>query len=366
MKISKLKIPAKFEDDEFLRKINVLNKKYKTKGIYIDETYGCIPSSIIGNARPANELSNVNMDRLRTYIEEGKKYGIEFDYTMNAVWSAGLEFTRYGRESIISEIENLVKIGINRVSVSSPGIAKIIKNNFKNLKITISINNCVDSVHSVKRWEKEGVDKIVLNRNINREFELLKVLKAKSKINFELLLNSMCNLHCSLHQYHNLINGHNSNKNVNSINSHYPQNQCIYNMLNNPIEIICSAWIRPEDVEIYERFGFHNFKLDGRCLISDDILYTAEAYMTRYYDGNIFNLFDFYNERQHQPFQLFLDNRVLDGFLQDLINKKQNCRLCGGVNTKCNAIASSITCDNKKAKKIYKQILENQLEGEVF
>lgn len=366
MVVSKLKIPAKFDDKDYLKKINALNEKYQDSGIRVDETYGCIPVSVIGNARPADELPDVSMDYLKKFIEEGKAYGIGLDYTMNSIWSEGIEFSDDGRKKIVSEIRNLVTLGVEKVSVSSPGIHKILRNNFKDLEITVSINNCVDSVHAVKRWEKERVGKIVLSRHINREFELLQVLRAQSVVELELLLNSMCNLHCSLHQYHNLINGCRSNKNGDKLISKYPQNQCIYNMLSNPVEMICSAWIRPEDVHFYEKMGFHSFKLDGRCLSAEDVLYTAEAYLKRYYEGNFFNLFDFYNDRQEQPFHLSLDNRELDGFLEKMIEKKGSCRLCGGGNTKCKEIADNIVCDRENMKKAYKCMIRNQLEGEVF
>lgn len=366
MIISKLKIPAKFDDKDFLKKLNDLNERYHNSGIRVDETYGCIPISVIGNARPANELPDVSMDYLRKYIEEGKQYGIELDYTMNSVWSEGIEFSSNGRKKVIEEVDNLINLGVSRVSVSSPGILKILRNNFSNLRITVSINNCVESVHALKRWEAEGVSKIVLNRHINREFDLLKALRMQSQVELELLLNSMCNLHCSLHQYHNLINSCSSNKNGDKIGSRYPQNQCVYNMLSNPVEMICSAWIRPEDVCFYEDMGFRNFKLDGRCLKAEDILYTAEAYLSRYYEGNFFNLFDFFNDRQEQPFQLTLDNRVLDGFLEEMIKRNGNCRLCGGINAKCREIADSIVCDKVNARRVYRRVIEKQLEGEVF
>lgn len=366
MKRTKLKIPAKFDYEDFLKKLNILNQKYEKNNICIDETYGCIPLTVIGNARPARELTKVNEETLKRYIDEGDMYGISINYIMNSVWCDGVEFSDEGRERILSEIEKLVSLGIKKVSISSPGILKLVRNNFKDIEITVSINNCVDSVYAIKRWEDENVKKIVLNRHINRDFDLLKSMIVQSGTQLELLVNSMCNLFCSLHQYHNIINSCSSNVNCNDIVSNYPQNQCAYNMLSNPQEIMCSAWIRPEDIYIYEELGFDSFKLDGRCLGAEDVLFQVEQYMKRTFEGNFFDLFDFYNTRQKHPFYLELDNRILDGFLEELKQNKMNCRLCGGNNAKCKQIAKQIKCFNEKEKMVYLRMLKQHLKKGVF
>lgn len=363
---SKLKVPAKFEKENYLCDLNALNQKYEYNNICVDETYGCIPLSAIGNARPARELAYVDEESLARYIEEGNKYGINFDYTMNSVWSDGIEFTEEGQEKILVEVQKLINIGVKRVSISSPGILKLVSNHFKNLDITVSINNCVDSIHAIKRWQNENVKKIVLNRHINRDFDLLKGMIKQSDVELELLVNSMCNLYCSLHQYHNTINSCNSNVNSKTIASNYPQNQCAYNMLSNPIEIMCSSWIRPEDLHIYDELGFQSYKLDGRCLKPEDVLFSTEAYMARHYDGNFFDLFDFYNTRQEHPFYMELDNRALDGFLDHIKNNSVRCSLCGGNNINCKKIAEQIQCHNDREVKVYTRLLKQNLKGGVF
>ena len=363
---SKLKVPAKFESKGFLVKLDLLNQKYEDNNICINETYGCIPRSVIGNARPARELANINEKALKEYIDEGKKYGITFNYIMNSVWSDGIEFTDDGQEKILSEMKKLVDCGVEKVSISSPGILKLIKNNFKDLDIVVSINTCVDSIHAIKRWEKENVKKIVLSRNINRDFKLLQAMINQSNVELELLLNSMCNVHCSLHQYHNIINSCSSNNSSSDIGSNYPQNQCVYNILSNTMEIICSSWIRPEDLHIYDEMGYKSYKLDGRCLVPEDVLFTAEAYMSRRFNGNFFDLFDFFNSRQDNPFSMHLDNRVLDGFMENIKNNEVVCRTCGGNNNNCKNIAEQIKYYNEKEVKVYKRILKRNLDGGVF
>ena len=357
MKESKLKVPAKFECNDFAMKLYELNQKYYHNGVIVDETYGCIPSSYIGNARAAKDLYPVSLDQLSVYINQTSKQGIGFNYVMNAVWSQGEEFSKQGQENILGEVKQLIDCGVNSVTISSPGIVRIVRKHFPSLNITISINTCVSSLHEIFRWEKVGISKIVLNRHINRDIGLLKSMVNSASTKLEILLNSMCNLHCSLHQYHNLINGVNSNVSTEEIETKYPQSQCSLNCLKNPCEMICSAWIRPEDLDIYENIGLDNFKLDGRCLNADDIVFILEKYMQRHHEGNFFDLFDFMNTRQESGVKYYLDNRILDGFAKSLIDKNIDCRVCGGRNELCNKLAEEIEILNQREAKIFSKML---------
>jgi len=357
MNVSKLKVPAKFDCNDFADKLYELNQKYCHNGIVADETYGCVPSSYVGNARAAKDLYPISLDQLANYINKTSKKGIGFNYVMNAVWSQGEEFSEQGQEHIINEVKQLIDCGVSSVTISSPGIIRIVKKQFPSLNITISINTCVSSLHEIFRWEKVGISKIVLNRHINRDVNLLHSMVKSTSTKLELLLNSMCNLHCSLHQYHNLINGVNSNVSAEGIETKYPQSQCSLNCIKNPCEMICSAWIRPEDLGIYENIGLSSFKLDGRCLNANDIIFILERYLQRYHEGNFFDLFDFMNTRQEAGVKYYLNNRILDGFAKSLIEKNIDCRVCGGRNETCNKLAEKIEILNQKEAKIFSKML---------
>ncbi len=359
---SLLKVPAKF-NVKYIDKLVELNKKYSNSNMVIEETYGSLPNTFIGNARSSNDIEQITYDDLEKYIEYSKNKGINFNYTMNSTWSNCNEFSEEGQNKIIYELKKLKSIGVSRVSVSSPGIMKIIKKHFPEFDVTISINNCVDSVHAVKRWEKENVTRIVLNRHINRDFDLIKSIIKHSNVEIELLLNSLCNLHCSLHNYHNNINSQNSNIECGFVNTNFPQSQCFYNMINSPLELICSAWIRPEDVKLYEDINVNHFKIDGRCMNTDDLVFIIESYLKRNFDGNFFDLFDFLNSRQldKQLFSFELDNRLLDGFLERVVSKNTSCRVCGGNDNTCKRIASQIKIRGEKYFNIYKSILSKEL-----
>jgi len=57
-----------------------------------------------------------------------------------------------------------------------------------------------------------------------------------------------------------------------------------------PIEFLMSNFIRPEDLSIYEKMGFNLFKLAGRRASTSWMLNVIDAYQSRNYDGNVFEL----------------------------------------------------------------------------
>jgi hypothetical protein len=104
-------------------------------------------------------------------------------------------------------------------------------------------------------------------------------------------------------------------------------------------------------------FSTRPFKLDGRCLNANDIIFILERYLQRHHEGNFFNLFDFMNTRQEAGVKYYLNNRTLDGFAKSLIEKNIDCRVCGGRNETCNKLAEKIEIQNQREAKIFSKML---------
>jgi len=358
------KVPANFTDENYLSKLADCNNKYADYDTKIAETYGSVSSSYIGNARTSSHLPDVTLADIEKYLNESNSVGIDFNYTINSSWSNGLEFTQEGKDKIIEELFQLEKIGIKKVTVCSPGILHIIKKRFSSFDICLSTNLYISSLHELQRWETEGIKTVVLNRHINRDFDLLKSMN-NSKIQLEILINSMCNLYCSLKFYHNLVNCAQSNVTSERWTTYFPQSLCTKYNLKNPIETLCCSWVRPEDMDFYcDRFGINLFKIDGRSLESEHLLSIIESYMAKFHDGNFYDLFDFFNTRRKTQVNLYLDNRELDGFIEQICKSNISCRLCGGHNELCKSLSSKIMILNKNNAKVYEKMLENNIKKE--
>jgi len=114
--------------------------------------------------------------------------------------------------------------------------------------------------------------------------------------------------------------------------------RCSRLRLTDPSQFIKSAWIRPEDLAVYEAMGYTNFKLLERGIPSAELLRRVKAYSERRFDGNLaelllsygfkqpvrkeslWNLRHFLKPRQVNPLRLkpMLDLARLQGWLSPL------------------------------------------------
>lgn len=342
----KLKVPA-FFNDIFLDTINEMNKKSE-KGIKVKETYGCIPFYDVGGTRAASLISQTTKEYLKKYLDKSYQYGLGFNYIMNGTCHGDLSHDEMYEKTyrIMCALEAM---GVTEVTVSTPYLLQFMQKNFPKIKVTASINICTSSISELNLMKSFGVKKIVIDRHINRNFRLLKKMVSYSDIDMEVLVNSMCLLFCSMHQYHNNINTHYGEKSDKDFCFNYPYAKCYKTYLSNPLEMLCSGWIRPENLKDYANIGITNFKIEGRGENEQLVLKIIQAYLDQEYKGNLFDLlFTGYNIKKQVKANIA--NSELDDFFRQFIVKEIDCRQCGGNNHKCKQFAAKITFDEVKRK----------------
>lgn len=358
-KMINLKVPA-FFNDTFLDIINKMNKNSKGE-TKIKDTYGCIPFNDIGSTRAASLISPTTSEYLKQYLDKSYRYGIGFNYIMNGTCHGDISHKEM-YERTYEVMCTLESLGVNQVTVSTPYLLQFMQKNFPKMSVTASINICIGSISEVNLMESFGVKKIVVDRNINRNFRLLKKMASYSNIEMELLVNSMCLLFCSMHQYHNNLNTHYSENSDKDFCFNYPYAKCYKTYLSNPLEMLCSGWIRPENLKDYSKIGISNFKIEGRGEDEKLVLKIIEAYLNQEYEGNLFDLlFTGYNVKKQVCANI--SNSKLDDFAQLFIENEIDCRKCGGNNPKCKEFASQISFNEAKRKDMIQRCsdIENSL-----
>ena len=164
--------------------------------------------------------------------------------------------------------------------------------------------------------------------------------------------------------------------------------------------MIRSSWIRPEDVEHYERLGIDWFKVIDRGMTSDTIARIVAAYVARRYRGNLLDLFPdpsrsivfgnkyFFRKLRYffrpltvnvfrlkkfsslLPSPFFIENAELDGFLEYIIEKGEcenaSCEECGY----CDTVArEKVSIDRDRYERIqeaYGACLDDIVSGNLF
>lgn len=348
--MNNFKVPAIF-CKEYIDNLAKLNNKYKSSQVI--ETYGCLPYGKISSSRVGTQLPEVTIDKLKEYIAYSLEKQIDFNYIMNTTCH-GNESHENLNKMLHEEIISLLEVGVKNITASTPYLIQFLHNNYPEINIIASINMCVSSVAQVLQLQNMGVGKVVLDRNINRNYKLLKEIKRNCDVDLELLTNSLCLPFCIMHQYHNNLNSHYQSGTDDKLVKVYPYSECITRYVENPIFMICSGWIRPEDLTLYTDLGIDKFKIDGRGIPQSTILEVIEPYMRNEWKGNIFDLM-FSGRASRRTISAYLDNEILETFLLTLFEDKVDCRYCGGKNIKCMEIAKQITFDEEKRAEYIKE-----------
>jgi len=374
-------VPAIYEN-KYLDGIIDLNKKYSDYYCYIHEVYGSLKEDIIGNLRPSYSIKEISFSKLKNYISKLHRHNIRFDYIINSTLCPMPIDPKIKPNDILSFIHKLIDIGVDSFTVSNPYIVLLIKRHFPSIIINASICNEISSIHQIKEFESIGVDCFILDRDINRDFHLLKRIRESTQKDLKLLCNSPCLFQCINVQYHAnhssflSVSQFNNDKNALSTEKDIKKEHpfciyyCAYKQFANPIEHIKSQWIRPEDLHYYSDMGICLFKLDGRDKSSDYMLEVVESYLCKRYEGNFLYLLhsryikDMNNITQIETncnvfaeWKIGIDNRNLDGFIDFILKREHNCNGECKECAICDAIANNLVINKDWQKQICQDLM---------
>lgn len=387
-------VPNNWQED-------LISKLAKNDINNIEELYGKFSQDIVGGGRASVVLPYVSKRNLAQRILEIHKYGIKFNYLLNATCLDNLEWSSSWQREFRKFLDYLVKIGVDKVTVSIPYLLELIKKQYPSLKICVSVHAGIKSLHQAKFWEDLGADEITLFMDLNRNFFLLRNIKKKIKCKLRLIANVACLYGCPFYHYHGNLQTHASQSTHPSkgfVIDYYTL-RCRLIRFTHPEELIRSRWIRPEDISIYEDIGIDTVKFVDRSMKTETICLIVDAYSNREYKGNLLDLFSDPSKNLNEchinfqkvkyffrPFRInvfrlykakelfkentiYIDNRALNGFLNffkdincDLISC-QECRYCYDIAEKVIKIPPDF---NYIYLKKYETFVRNIVSGRLF
>jgi collagenase-like PrtC family protease len=370
------------------------------QGTSVDALFGKLPFDIVGGARPGFVLPQVNRDYVKRYIHACHEKGLEFSYLLNAPCLGNLQYSRKGYGQLIDLIEWVEEAGADAVTVGIPYLVDLVRKRFPRLKIKVSTIARVNTVRKALQYEDMGVEEIIIDEHINREFKNLEAIRKAVKCNLELIVNNICLWQCPYNFEHVNHDGHASREGEEEAYCYlqYPGYLCLYRKLTDPVELLKSPWIRPEDLPHYETIGYDHFKITERFKRTPLLLEHVKAYENRRYDGNILDLFTLPRKGAFTPLHLEyfikpehvdilkvselgkvfdlevreliqMDNRKLDGFIEHFKTKDCNetscssCRYCETMFEKTAVVKKG---ELKKAAQRVKEFSDKLLTGEIF
>jgi len=304
----------------------------------VDEVYGKFPTDGVSGGRPRYLATPLSELDLRHYINLLGRHGIAFNYLLNGACFGNCEWTRPWQKRVKALLTKLGDWGVRRVTVSTPFLLELVKRRFPEFKVKVGIYAQVDTPRRARFWEDLGADNITLESfSINRDFRRLAAIRQSVRCGLQLIANHVCILNCPLQTYHQNGFAHASDD-TRTLFIDYCFLRCSRLRLADPSQFIKAAWIRPEDLAVYEAMGYTTFKLLERGIPSAELLRRVKAYSERQFSGNLAELLlsygfkepirkesfwtlrHFWKPRQANPRRLkaFLDLARLQGMLSPL------------------------------------------------
>ncbi len=340
-------MPADFKK-ETIDAYDKLNQKYPDAGLM--ETYGNITvGDNFGSGRVLKQLPRVDFLGLKEYVEYSRQKGINFSYTLNIPYWQNREFTEEGALKVKRFLRDLYEIGIEDLTVSMPSFLEMVKLSGYDFKVKASAICHITNANKALAYKKMGVERIVVDESVHRDFGTLKEIVKVFGEKVEIIVNTMCHRNCVYRQFHYNETGGDSAGVCNEVGVNFFEHKCLLQRYDTISGLLKLGWVRPEDLKYYYDTGITYFKLQGRQHVAKGgHLKALEAYMKEDHHGNLMDLLDMYNPRY--SFQVYIDNKKLDGFLETYVN---NLHFCRNNCTKCNY------CDTYARKAIdYKKTAE--------
>jgi len=370
------------------------------KGTSVDALFGKLPFDIVGGARPGFVLPQIKRRDVEAYIKACHDRGLEFSYLLNAPCLGNLQYSKKGYGQIIELLEWIDRADADSVTVGMPYLVDLVRKRFPRLKVKVSTTARVNTVRKALQYEDMGVEEIIIDEHVNREFKTLEAIRKTVKCNLELILNNICLWQCPYNYEHVNHDGHASREGEEDEYCYlqYPGYLCLYRKLMDPVELLKSPWIRPEDIPHYEAIGYDHFKITERFKRTPLLLEHVMAYENRRYDGNLLDLFTLPRKGAFTPIHLEyfiqpkhvnimkiselekvfdlevreliqLDNQKLKGFIEHFKTKDCNqtscssCRYCETVFEKVAVVKKE---EVERAAQKVRNFSEKLVSGEIF
>lgn len=246
---------------------------------HIKDVYFPLPKSILGSGRVVEQASNYDFE-ISQIIKFCKENKIDPVLAINPTCEGEMTGTDASEKRIIKFLE--ANAGIKGVILTNPLHARPIKQKFPKMRIIASVNCFIKNIESAQYYKKLGFDEITVDRDINRNIQLIKEIKKATDLKIRVMLNEGCLRNCPFRKIHfNMISHGRDEK-------YFDENACLRILKKEPEKVFSIPFIRPEDLHNYSFTD--TFKLATRTTPTEKLGYVLEAYAAGKFDGDLLDL----------------------------------------------------------------------------
>ena len=269
----------------------------------VSHVYGKLADDVVGGCRPSFLLPQVSREEIAQHVKECQQAGLKFSYLLNTLSLANTQYTKEGYAQIRELLDWLTEIKVDALTIAIPYLIRLVKMHYPHFYVKVSSVSRINTVTRAKQYEDMGVEEIIIDEMLNRDFETLKAINDAVQIPTEVICNPCCLWECAQQFEHVNHDGHASQ--TQSHNDYcylqLPYIICSGQKLADPANIMKARWIRPEDLHYYEEIGITRFKVVERFKTSNALTLAVDAYANRHFDGNLIDLLTLPNKGSYLP-----------------------------------------------------------------
>ncbi|MBQ6786198.1 MAG: hypothetical protein IJO85_00595 [Lachnospiraceae bacterium] len=259
-----------------------LHPEYFREGVKIASFFGEFPTSLWSGGRFCND-DQCDTRFVREVVKNINQKGIpvRYTYTNPLLTEADLD------DAYCNFCMEVANNGMNEVLVVSPILEEYIRSKYPGYKINSSTCKELRKVEDINAELDRDYQLVVLDYNMNNQFELLEKIEHKEKC--EILVNACCIPDCPRRAEHYRTIGKQqrivlqNRKNPTDKKIPVPGWYCEYGD-HNSIHTIRNyvTYVSPEAIwETYVPMGYHNFKIEGRTANLFQLVDTYCHYMIK-------------------------------------------------------------------------------------
>ena len=147
-----------------MKRIELLSPAGDLERLKVTLLYGADAVYIGGQSYSLRaNANNFTLDEIREGCSFAHKLGKKVHLTLNIV------FHNEDMEEVEKFIKDVVDAGIDAFIVSDPFIISHIKKNYPNVQVHLSTQNSTSNYKAIEYFEKEGIDRVVLARELGKK-----------------------------------------------------------------------------------------------------------------------------------------------------------------------------------------------------
>ncbi|MEF9935105.1 MAG: U32 family peptidase [Clostridium sp.] len=267
---------------------------------YIESFFGNLGIDDFGGGRAqTNNIIN-SEEQLKTILNKLNEKGIEFNYVINNTSLMNEEFKEEYLVSFKKFIAQLMDIGVKKITLCNPFLIKYIRKEFKDIKISASVNLKARTLEEVLYLEEIGCNEATIHYDLIKNFSELKRIKSGSSMLLKIIPNDLYIMNCPWQKAHTRMQGsHSKNKDIETPYFSYYRNKCVGIRSINPEQIYMGKWISPRDIKKYMDIGYNNFKLLDRLASTSWILNVIDEYLNQDRSDNLQEILGTYGSKSN-------------------------------------------------------------------